>query len=46
MLEDAIRRALVRADAGYGEITGFRARLQEMDMEYVVGISESTVSVT
>lgn len=42
-IEWGVRKHVVLADAGYGDVGAFRAGLVERDLTYVVGISHTTV---
>ncbi len=41
-LAEGIARGVVLADAGYGNASGFRDRLADLDLEFVVGVSGPT----
>ena len=42
LLEWGLKRRVVQADGGYGDITAFRAGLEERDLEYVVQVKGVT----
>jgi SRSO17 transposase len=41
-IKDGVPQGIMLADAGYGNDTGFRSGLTELELEYVVGVQGST----